>query len=256
MAIKRVQSPPYPSLPFDEAIRRSAMFQAEHGDGYVDHVGAVKAIGYSSVSGSSKRALNALRQYGLVSFGERGYRSSALANRLNADPADSTLRRTAAWSPQVFRSIKSRFEGRTFSDMEATSLLTTLGYVADASELIIRNYKRIVRDAALAAAQPVPTSLGAVEPPASTNPSKGQGPMEDPPSSRIIPFSAAVVSTEPTCEERTLFALELRPGVTVSIRLSGQADYAEVTTAVGVWIDANRVDAQSPRRRTDASGTS
>lgn len=109
----RQRSPSYPSTPLSEAIELVRKFHNVERTNPVDRAVAVKAMGYSGISGRSATVLSNLIQFGLVEkTGKNEVRVTRRAIEIlypDTDESKSEALRAAAQEPELFKSISERF---------------------------------------------------------------------------------------------------------------------------------------------------
>lgn len=142
----RTRSPRFPSQPLSESLKHARLiYEGVHRSSIDSHT-AFRIMGFSGKSGSSAKALGALRQYGLIEgMGERT-RISDLALAI-LEPASEAERseaiRTAARAPAVFAAIIERFEERVPSSDEPIRafLIRDLGFQKSSADDCIRSLR-------------------------------------------------------------------------------------------------------------------
>jgi hypothetical protein len=105
---------------------------------------AVKAWGYSSLSGPARSRIAALKQYGLLDESQGGLRVSDLAIEIIQHPEGSTERRNAiaqsALMPDLFREL-SKTHGQASDDALKAYLVTRRQFTEDGAKQFIRAFR-------------------------------------------------------------------------------------------------------------------
>lgn len=128
----RQRSPSYPSTPLSEAIDFTRKIHSLERTNPVDREVAVKAMGYSGISGRSSTVLSNLIQFGLVEkTGKNEVRVTRRAIEIlypDTDASKAEALRAAAREPELFRSISERFTDGLPSETALQSYLIRQGY--------------------------------------------------------------------------------------------------------------------------------
>lgn len=128
----RQRSPSYPSTPLSEAIELVRKLHNLERTNPVDRAVAVKAMGYSGISGRSATVLSNLIQFGLVEkTGKNEVRVTRRAIEIlypDTDESKSEALRAAAQEPELFKSISERFTDGLPSEAALQSYLIRQGF--------------------------------------------------------------------------------------------------------------------------------
>lgn len=113
---KGSRSTSYPSLTLEDALKRLNDLKVAIGvKGQFTRGAIVKAIGYSSVSGASARAVAALVQYGLLDRDKDTYMLSRIGAKYlmpTQEGEDIDAVQTAALKPKLFSQLFDAYEGQ------------------------------------------------------------------------------------------------------------------------------------------------
>lgn len=128
----RRRSPSYPSTPLREAIELTSKFHAGERANTVDREVAVKAMGYSGISGRSATVLSNLIQFGLVEkTGKNEVRVTRRAIEIlypDTDETKAEALRAAAREPELFKAISQRFTDGLPSETALRAYLIRQGF--------------------------------------------------------------------------------------------------------------------------------
>jgi len=144
MQNQRIRSPRYPSSPLQEAVRMARQIYEEDGMNAVDRETAVKHLGYSTMNGASATALASLKQFGLTADAGKGVlRLTDLALDL-IEPESEDARREAlvlaAYTPDLFASLKERFPEKVPSESNLRAHLVRQNFTPAAVKSIVPAY--------------------------------------------------------------------------------------------------------------------
>jgi len=139
------RSPNYPQMNIVQAIDRAKkVYTEEHTHSVPDQSIAV-ALGYSSLNGTSKVVLSALKKFGLLVASGDGFKVSQDAVAIIELPANDPTRIVAlhksALRPPVFKQIYDRYGTDLPSDASLRHYLVGLGFESEAANQVIRFYK-------------------------------------------------------------------------------------------------------------------
>ncbi|MBP9718576.1 hypothetical protein KBD59_04765 [Candidatus Gracilibacteria bacterium] len=115
LGVKRERSAAYPAISLEQAIEFSQMLEGAFGKTPFGRDGAVQAMGYSSVTGTSGSRLAALVHYGLVLRTGNSYQNSNLAVRIIRPIDDSDKRaaiQEAVRTPKLFNVLISTYSSQ------------------------------------------------------------------------------------------------------------------------------------------------
>lgn len=151
----RTRSPNYPALPLKAAARLAQALWKQEKRTVVPPEVAVRAWGYTSLSGPARVRLASLKRYGLLEDEGDGVRLSELGMRLALEPPGSEAYeralREAALRPDLFRQLHDSH--RDASDEALRSHLIFDRQFSEAgARLVIRAFRETVATAGLAAA--------------------------------------------------------------------------------------------------------
>lgn len=148
---KRQRSPGYPGIPIDDAITRIGQVYQQDRRAFTTYDAILEHLGYSAKnrSGTSGRAISALRQYGLLDEQDNNFRVSELGFRILHLPEGSEEQRqlikTAALKPQIFRKLLTQYRGEVPSDAALRShLVLREGFNPDSVDQFIRVFRRTI----------------------------------------------------------------------------------------------------------------
>ncbi len=139
------RSPNYPQMNITQAIERiKKVYAAEHTHSVPDQ-SIASALGYSSLNGTSKVVLSALKKFGLLMPSGEGFKISqdavAIIELLPDDPTRIVALHKAALRPPVFKQLNERYGTDLPSDASLRHYLVGLGFESDAANQVIRFYK-------------------------------------------------------------------------------------------------------------------
>jgi len=141
---QRVRSPRYPSISLREAESFAKKIFLKDGMNAVDRESAVQHMGYSSLNGASATVLASLKQYGLVTDSGKGMLrlSEAALDLLEPESEMGRLNalRTAAFSPDLFASLRERFPDTVPSDSNLRAHLLRQGFTSAAVKSVVPSY--------------------------------------------------------------------------------------------------------------------
>ena len=128
----RRRSPSYPSTPLGEAIELARKIHNMERTNPVDREVAVKAMGYSGISGRSATVLSNLIQFGLVEkTGKNEVRITRRAIDIiypDTDESKAEALRAAAREPELFQAIVERFTDGLPSETALQAYLIRQGF--------------------------------------------------------------------------------------------------------------------------------
>lgn len=161
---KRQRSPGYPSIPIDDAITRIGQVYQRDKRAFTTYGAILEHLGYNAKnrSGTSGRAVSALRQYSLLDEENDQFRVSDLAFRILHLASDSEERaelvKQAALKPPIFKKLLSYYKGELPSDAALRShLVLREGFNPDSVEQFIRVLRRTIE---IANPAPIDYSFG------------------------------------------------------------------------------------------------
>jgi hypothetical protein len=144
----RDRSPNYPATTLTEAIAMAdALWKKERRTAVPPEV-AVKAWGYRGLSGASRSALGAMRQYGLVEDTPQGVRLTSTAMEILHQPANSQERAdaitSAAMRPKLFKELASTHADASDDALRAY-LLTRRNFTGEAAGRFIKSFRHALK---------------------------------------------------------------------------------------------------------------
>ena len=145
------RSPRYPRISLDTAIGYARRLYDEAHRASVDADTAARLMGFRGQSGASQIALGAIRQFKLVD-GLRGtIKISDLAMRIlqpSSADEEEEARHEAAFSPEVYDSVVSHFDGELPRSDEALKayLIRSLGFSKSGAEDCIGTLRRTLSE--------------------------------------------------------------------------------------------------------------
>lgn len=132
----RQRSPSYPSTPLPEAIELARKIHGVERTNPVDREVAVKAMGYSGISGRSATVLSNLIQFGLVEkTGKNEVRVTRRAVDIlypDTEASKADALRAAALEPELFQAISERFTDGLPSETALQAYLIRQGFTHSA----------------------------------------------------------------------------------------------------------------------------
>ncbi|HEY4216981.1 MAG TPA: hypothetical protein VGM67_07580 [Gemmatimonadaceae bacterium] len=194
------RSPNFPSLGLPDAIELARKLWMAEKRTTVPQDVAAKALGYGSLSGASRAALAALRQYGLLDGSGDGVSVSNLAVEIAVHSPDSPewarAVRAAAGYPVIFEEIRETHSDASDAALNAY-LITKRRFSVDGAKRFIRSfretnelvnrvgqgYTEAPTSNATAASEPMPTPASALS---------AQVVMEQPVEQMKIPLGGGV----------------------------------------------------------------
>lgn len=183
---KVLRSTPYPVMTLEDAAGRLKQLHDSMGlGGEYKRETVASGIGYSTITGTSARAVAALVQYGLLTRDKDNYSISELGQRYlvpNTDNDVPSAMREAALSPRLFKQVFKEFEGQVLPKLIANILVTKYGVQSKVAPSVVKLFLSTVTYAGLIAENGIlrevgtsPASLG--EEPANAHES-GEGFVE------------------------------------------------------------------------------
>ncbi|GEM_PF-1709520 len=153
------RSPNYPSMTINDALTRLRQIYQQDRRAFTTFDAVISHMGYkagSKKSGTSGRAVSALKQYGLLDEIEGKYRVSEAGFKILHLPEDSTERleliRQAALSPQIFKKLLTHYRGEIPSNAAVKShLVLNERFNPDSVDSFIRVFRET-----LSVANPTP----------------------------------------------------------------------------------------------------
>lgn len=140
----KMRSPNYPAFSLEGAIDLTKKLYEREKRTAVPPVVVVKAWGYNSLSGPSKKRLSALRHYGLIEQSGEGAQITERALKIIVSPKDSQDRiralQDAALEPTVFQEIHSKYPEAS-DDTLFTYLVIEKRFTEDAARRVIKSYR-------------------------------------------------------------------------------------------------------------------
>jgi len=153
----KFRSPNYPAVSLKEAVDRTRRLFGEARQSSVSEEAAVKAIGYTGLTGPSRGMLSALKKYGLVEDAPGGgVRISKLAMGILHATSDGERvenTRKAALLPPLFRRFHTEFSGVT--DPILRSHLVREGFSDDGATKAIRAFRQTAEFANLSQSEAI-----------------------------------------------------------------------------------------------------
>jgi hypothetical protein len=148
----RTRSPNYPSIGLSIALREAADLWSKEKRSAFPASEAVKHIGFTSLNGTSRSHLAALKQYGLIDGLDQELRLTPLAIRLVAhtegEPEWEEAVREAALNPKIFKELQETHPEASDGTLRA-HLITKRDFSEDGAKLIIKSFRDTIRVAKL-----------------------------------------------------------------------------------------------------------
>lgn len=200
-AMMRTRSPNYPALPLKGAVSLAQTLWKQEKRTVVPADVAVRAWGYTSLSGPARVRLASLKRYGLLEDEGEGVRLSELGMRLAIEPAQSEpferALREAALRPDLFRQLHDSHRGA--SDEAIRSHLIFDRHFSEAgARLAIRAFRETMAAAGLEA-----------------GPRNGLDPRDSGGSPGAVPHAGGP-------SRARVFSWPLSKGVVAEVRFSGE----------------------------------
>lgn len=139
------RSPNYPQMNIVQAVERMKKVYAEEHTHSVPDQSIASALGYSSLNGTSKVVLSALKKFGLLVPSGDGFKVSqdavAILELSPDDPTRIVALHKSALRPPVFKQLHEKYGADLPSDASLRHYLVGLGFESDAANQVIRFYK-------------------------------------------------------------------------------------------------------------------
>ena len=146
MTTKKTRSPIYPIVGLNTAIDKLKDFYAIEGQNIVKREDALKAMGYSGISGQSMQMLATLTQYDLLEkagTGEIKIADTGLAIIVGTNEEKEQSILIAAQNPPIFKEILNQFSSNKPSERSLMSFLIQRkpkGYIHRSAEKITKSF--------------------------------------------------------------------------------------------------------------------
>jgi len=146
MEKKKVErSSSYPSLSLEDALSKITQLKESMGlNGEYKRETVASGIGYSTITGTSARAVAALAQYGLLEREKDLYRISELGRRYLVPTNDNDVSvaiRQAALSPKLFKQIHDEFQGQVLPKLLVNILSTKYGVQLKVAPTVVKLFE-------------------------------------------------------------------------------------------------------------------
>jgi hypothetical protein len=140
------RSPNYPQMSIEQAIIRVKKVYAIEHTHSVPEMSVAVDLGYSTLNGSSKSVISALKKYGLLAVSGGELRVSEDAIAISELPAGNYERseavRRCALRPIIFRELHERYgDSKLPSDASIRHFLIGRGFESDGANQVIRFFK-------------------------------------------------------------------------------------------------------------------
>lgn len=139
------RSPNYPQMNIVQAIERIKKVYAEEHTHSVPDQSIAAALGYTSLNGTSKVVLSAMKKYGLLIASGDGFKVSqdavSIIELLPDDPTRLVALHKSALRPPVFKQLYEKYGHDLPSDASLRHYLVSIGFESDAANQVIRYYK-------------------------------------------------------------------------------------------------------------------
>lgn len=147
------RSTSYPSMPVEEAFARLVRLKDSMGlSGPFNRETVAKGIGYSTITGTSARAVAALVHYGLLIRDKDTYSISPNGRRFlipNDDKDQSSAIREAALRPKLFEQLFSDYEGQVLPKLIGNILANKYGVQEKIAPNVVRIFVATMSQAGL-----------------------------------------------------------------------------------------------------------
>lgn len=138
------RSPNYPSIGIGEAVDLARKLWDREKRTAVPSETAVKAWGYSGLSGASRTLIGALRQYGLLENAQEGVKLSELAIEILHQPDGSEERTVAlskaAMNPPLIKAL-AETHSEASDDALRAYLITRRAFSEDGAKRLIKSFR-------------------------------------------------------------------------------------------------------------------
>lgn len=146
MEKKKVErSSSYPSLSLEDALSKITQLKDSMGlNGEYKRETVASGIGYSTITGTSARAVAALAQYGLLEREKDLYRISELGRRYLVPTNDNDVSvaiRQAALGPKLFKQIHDEFQGQVLPKLLVNILSTKYGVQLKVAPTVVKLFE-------------------------------------------------------------------------------------------------------------------
>jgi hypothetical protein len=154
MEKKKVErSSSYPSLNLEDALSKVTQLKDSMGlNGEYRRETVASGIGYSTITGTSARAVAALAQYGLLEREKDLYKISELGRRYLVPTNDNDVSiavREAALSPKLFKQIYDEFQGQVLPKLLVNILTTKYGVQLKVAPTVVKLFEATMTSAQL-----------------------------------------------------------------------------------------------------------
>ena len=144
------RSPNYPQMNFAQALERvKKVYEVESTHSIPDETIA-KDLGYTTLNGSSRTTLSALKKYALLVPSGDGYKVGQDAQKIihlpNTDQERVSTMRKLALRPPVYKQLQEKFPGKNLpSDSALLLFLMGTGFEREAAKQVIRFYRETLQ---------------------------------------------------------------------------------------------------------------
>lgn len=149
---KRIRSVAYPSLGLQEAIQNTEDLRKKLGMGPYSRDAAVKALGYSGISGASGTKIAALVHFGLLSRDADTYRQSPLADRILVPPDEAERDKAiieAVKTPKLYNQLISDFTNKSLPTLLPNVLFHTYKINEKVAQEVATNFTQSIEFAGI-----------------------------------------------------------------------------------------------------------
>lgn len=150
---KKQRSAAYPSISLEQAVEYSKMLLDAYRRNAFSREDAIKAMGYTKITGDNAQRIAALGHYGLVERAGSAYKNSVLAESIlhfesDDDRTASIVR--AAQKPKLFRALINSFNGQALPGRLASILIRSHEINPNVAEKVADNFKKTLEYSGLA----------------------------------------------------------------------------------------------------------
>jgi hypothetical protein len=154
MEKKKVErSSSYPSLSLDDALTKLTQLKDSMGlNGEYKRETVASGIGYSTITGTSARAVAALTQYGFLDREKDIYQISSLGRRYLMPTTENdtfTAIREAALSPKLFKQIYDEYQGQVLPKLIVNILANKYGVQPKVGPTVVKLFESAMTSAQL-----------------------------------------------------------------------------------------------------------
>lgn len=195
------RSPNYPQMNFAQALERVRKVYAVETTHSVPDETIAKDLGYTTLNGSSRTTISALKKYGLIVPSGDGYKVGQETQKIielpSADQERASAMRKLALRPPVYKQLLEKYPGKNLpSDSALLLFLMGHSFEREAANQVIRFYKETLQYLEKEA----PEQVLDQDTKESAAPEKSVTGKEDAGGSHVLPYSAEKPAPLPVSE--------------------------------------------------------